>query len=209
MVQGNIVFLNGISSSGKTTIAKAFQELMEEPYFRTGLDHFLDMTHDKFHTISADTNPPLADGFLWVRATGTEPGTEIRIGPAGYKLLAGMYRAIGVLAATGNNIIVDDVLFDRKVLKDAVETLYLHKVLFVGVRCPLEVAEQREKERSDRFPGLARQHFDIVHAHGIYDLEVDTFTLTPPECANQIKQRLENGPTPDAFRRLRDHSGSG
>lgn len=208
-MEGNIVFLNGISSSGKTTIAKAFQELMGEPYFRTGLDHFLDMTHDKFHTVSTDTDPPLVDGFLWVRATGHEPSIEIRIGPAGYRLLAGMYRAIGVLAELGNNLIVDDVLFDRRVLRNAVDTLYLHKVLFVGIRCPLDVAEQREKERGDRFPGLARQHFEIVHAHGTYDLEVDTSTLTAIECASQIKQRLQHGSAPDAFRRLRNNWVSG
>ncbi len=41
-----------------------------------------------------------------------------------------------------------------------------------------------------------------VHVPGIYDLEVDTATMTPAECAELIRQRLEGGPPPTAFRRL-------
>jgi len=41
--------------------------------------------------------------------------------------------------------------------------LHRLRVLFVGVRCPLAVAEQRERERGDRLVGLARGLFDGVH----------------------------------------------
>jgi chloramphenicol 3-O phosphotransferase len=41
-----------------------------------------------------------------------------------------------------------------------------------------------------------------VHIPGIYDLEIDTSVHAPEECAALIRQRLENGPPPDAFRRL-------
>ena len=47
MKQGNIIFLNGTSSSGKTTIAKALQEIMEGYYIHTGIDHFLDAAPGK------------------------------------------------------------------------------------------------------------------------------------------------------------------
>jgi hypothetical protein len=35
-----------------------------------------------------------------------------------------------------------------------------------------------------------------------YDVEVDTSRLSPEECANAIRQRLESGPPPSAFQRL-------
>ena len=44
MEPGTSIFLNGTSSSGKTTVAKALQETMEGPCLRTGLNHFLAMT---------------------------------------------------------------------------------------------------------------------------------------------------------------------
>ena len=42
----------------------------------------------------------------------------------------------------------------------------------------------------------------LVHAHDIYDLEVDTSILTAMECAEQIKERLLNGSPPNAFQQL-------
>src|SRR5213080_3086391 len=41
-----------------------------------------------------------------------------------------------------------------------------------------------------------------VHVPGIYDLEVDTSVLSPTECADAIRRRLDEGPPPSAFRRL-------
>jgi chloramphenicol 3-O phosphotransferase len=41
---------------------------------------------------------------------------------------------------------------------------------------------------------------DEVHWPGIYDIEVDTSLLTPRECAEAIRQRLDLGiPEPSAF----------
>ncbi len=41
-----------------------------------------------------------------------------------------------------------------------------------------------------------------VHIPGIYDLEVDTSLLSPEECAEVIRRRLEDGPPPSAFERI-------
>ena len=204
MKQGNIIFLNGTSSAGKTAIAKALQEVMEGYYIRTGIEHFLDAAPDKIHASSDGKNPSIAEGFLWVFPDGDKRLSEMRVGPAALKLWAGMHGSAAALAATGNDVIVDDVMFDSRVLQEAVNTLHTFNVLFVGVRCPFEVAERRERERGDRNQGLVKAHYDLVHAHGIYDLEVDTSTLTSMECANQIKDRLQNGPAPDALRRIRN-----
>ena len=43
MAPGTIIVLNGASSSGKTSIAKALPEALNEPYLHIGLDAFFDM----------------------------------------------------------------------------------------------------------------------------------------------------------------------
>jgi len=40
MAPGNVVILNGTSSAGKTTIARAVQDAMDEAYVHLGIDHF-------------------------------------------------------------------------------------------------------------------------------------------------------------------------
>jgi chloramphenicol 3-O phosphotransferase len=41
-----------------------------------------------------------------------------------------------------------------------------------------------------------------VHAHGKYDLELDTATASPLECAQRIKEALDNDHPRAAFRQL-------
>ena len=62
---------------------------------------------------------------------------------------------------------------------------------FVGVYCPLAVAEQRERDRQDRTLGQARDHFHKVHTHGLYDLTVDTSQMTTEACATHILAHVQ------------------
>lgn len=133
---------------------------------------------------------------------------EVRIGPTGLRLLAGTYRAIAAFAAAGNDVIVDDVIYDRRVLRSAVEALAGLPVLFVGLRCPREVVERRERERGDRAPGGASAFYDLVHAHGLYDLEIDTSADSPAGCAQRIKEALASGHPREAFPQLRRDLGT-
>lgn len=130
-------------------------------------------------------------------------GVRIESGSAFKRLMAGVHETIAAFALQGNSIIFDHVLLEQEWLLDCLRLLEGVEVLFVGIRCPIEVVEQRERNRSNRFLGQARGHFDIVHAHGIYDLEVDTSVLTPEEAALRIAERAKNGPPGDAFDRLR------
>jgi chloramphenicol 3-O phosphotransferase len=218
MEQGNVVLLNGTSSAGKTSIAKALQEIMAAPYLHTGIDHFLPRVPAKCFVVSDGVSPPADDYFLLVyrgevaRTVAEREGgetvyadgtlAEVRIGPGGLRLLAGMYRGIAALAAAGIDVIVDDVIYDRRVLTVAVAALCDSRVLFVGLHVPREVAEQRERERGDRGPGGAAAFYDLVHAHAIYDLELDTAVATPMECALHIKQALQNEHPRRAVREL-------
>ena len=64
------------------------------------------------------------------------------------------------------------------------------EVVWVGIRCSAEVAEDRNRVRGDRFLGLARAQTAMVHLHTRYDFEIDTTTRTPAEAILELTRRL-------------------
>lgn len=202
MRPATVLLLNGTSSSGKSSIAKSLQAIMDAPFLHTGIDHFLERWPERYHVWSNNPHLPLPEGFHWLTSPDERELHELRIGPVGMQLEIGMYHAVAAFAAAGNHVIVDDVIFDPRTLTVAARVLAPSFAFFIGVRCALEVAEQRERARGDRFPGLVKAHYQQVHRHGCYDLEVDTAQQTPEECARRIKQFLDEGAQPTALRRL-------
>lgn len=154
---GRVVFLNGPPSVGKSATAAALQELLPTPHYYFSLDDYLCGYRDS-HWLADD-------GTLFARMV--EP----------------YLRNIVTLLSFGH-----DVLAEAMVLP-ASQGLYLRlfagqRVTFVGVRCSLEVATRRELQRENRRKGpinLDVPEFTLVHAHGAYDLEVDTSESAPAD----------------------------
>jgi len=108
----------------------------------------------------------------------------------------------------------------RGILTDCARRLAGLPVLFVGVRCPIEVIMARRNagqigregeytvsSATDPIPLPVLRWQRAVHLPGIYDLEVDTSLLSAAECAEAIRQRLSDGPPPSAFARLAEREG--
>lgn len=131
-----IVLLNGVGSAGKSSIARALQTIATEPFLHVQMDAFIDML------------PPAlqdhADGFSFetVLEDG-KPSVVIRSGPVGARAMRGMRHAIAAMAGQGNNLIVDDVIFNEEIA-EYVELLSSFDLHLVGVMAPLEVLEARE-----------------------------------------------------------------
>ena len=89
----------------------------------------------------------------------------------------------------GNNLIVDDALCDGE-MPEYMKLLSASTHL-VGVFAPLDILEERERRRGDRLIGLARWQYGRVHNDVAYDLEIDTSTATPIECAKRIRQKFQ------------------
>ena len=115
-----------------------------------------------------------------------------------------MHHAIAAFAFRGNNVVVDYILFERQWLEELVAVLHGVTVYFVGVRAPLATLEIRERQRTNFPAGVARAHYDVVHKHGIYDLELDTSLRSAQECAEEVRKHISTQPSPTAFRRLRE-----
>ncbi|WP_217593925.1 AAA family ATPase [Cohnella sp. GbtcB17] len=181
MPSGTVIFLNGTSSSGKTSISLELQRILDEPYLHVSVDKFLYML-------------PLD----YLNGSKTAEITK----DAMLNVIKGMHHALPALVATGNNLIVDHVLEERQWLDECVMLLADYKVLFVSVNCSLEELQRRERERGDRNIGLANHQYNLVHTHGIYDLEINTEFNKTHECAQQIKQYLHHTSHLNAFKVL-------
>ena len=175
---GLIIFLNGTSSSGKSSIAKELLPILDDTYFH--------MPVDAFHAMRARKD-----------FTSDELTSVLR------HTWMGFHRAVAGMATAGNNIVVDHVLSEQWRLLDCVALFAPENVVLVGVHCPLSELERREQERGDRPPGLAARQITQVHAHGLYDIECDTSVSSPADCAQQIKDFLPHRPTPTAFEKLK------
>lgn len=198
-----VIFLNGTSSAGKTSLALALQEKLPAHYQHIALDQFRDGMSAAYRGLNAPGGTPGEQGLNVVPVNGKKGSviTEVQFGETGRLVLSGMRRAMVSFAEAGNNIIIDDIILNPEFLDDYLHTMSGLTLYFVGVRCPMDVIEQREAERLGRFPGTAESHFDICHSHGSYDVEVDTSRFSPTECADLVIERMQLPPT--AFDELR------
>ena len=197
MSTGKVIFLNGSSSAGKTTLAIMLQQLLDEPYQHIALDQFRDGMPGRYRGLNSPEGTPgdLGLNIVPMEKNG-EQLTHIRFGEHGEQVLSGMRRAIAAFAVAGNNVIIDDLLFKPEYLEDYAQALHGLKVWLIAVQCDLVTVNERESRRSGRFPGTATSHFHEVHAHNAgYDLEIDTQYESPKVCAQAIVDRLETPPT--------------
>jgi len=136
-------------------------------------------------------------------------GLATEAGAAGRQLATGMHHAIAELSRRGCHVVADHVLVEPAWVAECARLFHNLPAWLVGVHCPLAVLEERERARRDRTLGQAAAQFPRVHAHGVYDVEVDTSRQSPEECARQIIGRMQADEPPRAFRLLWQRSAGG
>ncbi|KWE24577.1 hypothetical protein WL74_16375 [Burkholderia cepacia] len=95
------------------------------------------------------------------------------------------------IAASRFEIVLDLVLRDPAALDACIAALSPRQTFVIGVTCPLDILEQRERARPDRGEGMARSRF----GHPAYSrpcaLRIDTSTCTPEEGARRIRAHVD------------------
>ncbi|MGY1867798.1 MULTISPECIES: phosphotransferase-like protein [Nocardia] len=185
-----VIFLNGTSSSGKTTLARAIQDESHTPFVYWGIDILFSMVPPNW---GGGRDGPLSrDGFWYDRtscAADGDPSVVIRYGHVGRRMLLSACAAAAEFAHRGDHLVIDEMLLTPDLLPIWMDALAGLDVQLVRVTCPLAVAQQRELTRRNE-NGLARGHFRTVHDHGYtYDTIVDTTTGTPAELARAVLRR--------------------
>jgi chloramphenicol 3-O phosphotransferase len=193
---GQIVILNGAPRSGKSSIARAMQDEHGGRWVNLGVD-----------SSRASTPTSLQPG-IGLRPGGERPDLEDAVA----LLYAALYESVAAHARLGLDVVVDVGHHESYskplgILPASAVRLRGLPVLWVGVRCPIEMIWQRRgddwgQRRETAEPHLAtaveRWQRD-VHAHGAYDLEVDTGRRSTLECARAVAARLAAGPPGSAF----------
>jgi chloramphenicol 3-O phosphotransferase len=178
MKKGKVIFLNGTSSSGKSSLATKIQEVSEEKIFHVQIDTFCDMLHEKiFDTDFVNTENLVASI---------------------------MHNFIFSLCKSGENVIVDTVIENQNEhwLKECVDLLYDMPVTFVKVNCPLHELERRELNLGDRNIGQAKYQLSNMNFNDIYDLEVNTYENSTEECVVVIKNQMKLENEESAFKKI-------
>lgn len=180
-----IIFLNGPSSSGKTSIARCLQDKYPTPLVHIGTFTFMDLIHSNFKGIK---NRKTSLGFYFSpKVVNGKKVYQLGRGQYGRKLLKSAFDFIKILAKDNNNLIIEEVISTRKELVNYLSIFKDQQVYFVGVKCPLKIIEERERERGNRIRGQARSVFSKVHPKNRrYDIEINTSKYNPDQCAEII-----------------------
>jgi chloramphenicol 3-O phosphotransferase len=178
---GAVILLNGASSAGKTTVARALQQQLDVPLWHLSIDH--------------------------LRESGAWPMARIRAGEFDWHgtretFFEGFHRAIPAIAAAGNHLVVEHIVETEAWLDRLLTLLDGLDVFFVGVHCPLAELERRERARGDRPIGDARRDFESVHSFVVYDLELDG-TVSVERNVRSLVDAWRRRDRPGAFDRMR------
>jgi chloramphenicol 3-O phosphotransferase len=152
-LSGKIIFINGASSSGKSTLCRALQAQLEEPFWHFSIDHLREAQILPMPRIKS----------------GEFPWAAMRP-----QFFEGFHCCLPALAGAGNSLIIEHIVETEDWMRRLVQLLEPFDVFFVGLHCPLPELERRERERGDRRIGEARADYEITHTFGVYDLEIDS-----------------------------------
>ncbi len=197
---GTIVLLNGAPRSGKSSIARAMQEQLAGTWINLGVD------------VAMAAQPAAIHPGIGLRPGGERPDLE----PLIQQLYGALFDSIAAYARAGTNVVSDLGLHESYsqplgILADAVHRLAGLPVLFIGVHAPLETIMARRNADTrggyyaagDAVPEPVHRWQTAPHAHGLYDLEIDTSVTSPEQAVERIAALLAQWPKPTAFNLLR------
>lgn len=168
MEKGKVVFLNGVTSSGKTTIVDAIQSRSDEFFYVVANDLFEQMIGDNY--LREDYWKYLSEVIIM------------------------MYYTAKLFSDQGKNVLIDGILVERPELRPHFEKV---KDIFDGyplyiieVFCPLEICRQRNIEREDRTEDQSDWQNKIMAEDIPYNCTVNTHLNSPEECADSILEYL-------------------
>ena len=168
MEKGKIIFLNGVTSSGKTSIVEALQERRDVFFYVVANDLFQEMVGEQY----------LEENY-WKYLS---------------EVIILMYHTAKLYSDLGKNVLIDGILVERDEIKPHYEKLMEimkdSPLDIVEVYCPLDICRKRNIERGDRFESQSDEQAELMSKDIQYTMRVDTSVNSPAECAEQIVKTL-------------------
>ena len=168
MDKGRIIFLNGVTSSGKTSIVEALQERDDIFFDVVANDLFQEMVGEKY----------LRENY-WKYLS---------------EVIIMMYHTAKLYSDMGKNVLIDGILVERDEISPhylrLMEILKNNPLDLVEVYCPLEICRKRNIIRGDRYESQSDEQYELMSKNIKYSLNVDTSLYSPAECADMIIKEL-------------------
>ena len=168
MEKGRIIFLNGVTSAGKTSIVEALQDREDVFFYVVANDLFQEMI-----------------GERWLRR---DYWGELS------RVVLLMYRAAKLLSDEGHHVLIDGILVERPDfgghLSKLLDILRDNPLDIVEVACPLDICRARNIARGDRYETQSEEQAALMARDIPYSLRVDTDLYTPKQCAERIVSAL-------------------
>ena len=168
MEKGRIIYLNGVTSSGKTSIVEALQARRDIFFYVVANDLFQEMIGEVY--LKEDYWKYLGEVIIM------------------------MYHTAKLFSDLGKNVIIDSILVERDGIAphyDRMKQILRDNPLdLVEVYCPLDLCRQRNIDRGDRYETQSEEQAELMAAGIQYSLRVDTSRLSPDECADAILKAL-------------------
>jgi len=166
--KGRIIFLNGVTSSGKTSIVEALQERDDIFFYVVANDLFQEMVGEKY----------LRENY-WKYLS---------------EVIIMMYHTAKLYSDMGKNVLIDGILVERDEISPhylrLMEILKNNPLDLVEVYCPLEICRKRNIIRGDRYESQSDEQYELMSKNIKYSLNVDTSLYSPAECADMIIKEL-------------------
>ena len=168
MNKGRIIFLNGVTSSGKTSIVEALQNRDDCYFYVVANDLFEQMIGDRF----------LQEDY-WQHL-----GRVILL----------MYHTAKLFSDMGHDVLIDGILVERTEItphyQQMMDILKDNPLNIVEVACPLDICRERNIARGDRYENQSAEQAAIMARNIRYAMIVHTDKNTPEECAEAIVREI-------------------
>lgn len=170
MENGRIIFLNGVTSSGKTSIVESLQNQEDIFFYVVANDLFQEMVGENY--LCKDYWKYLSEVIIM------------------------MYHTAKLYSDMGKNVLIDGILVEREEIKphysQLLEILKNNPLDIVEIYCPLDICRQRNIIRGDRYETQSQEQYDLMAENIKYSAKVDTSIYSPEECAKKIIKELFN-----------------
>jgi chloramphenicol 3-O phosphotransferase len=96
------------------------------------------------------------------------------------------------LVDDGHNLIIEEVILEKKYLENYENNLKEHQVYFVNINCELDILEKREEARGDRVIGSNyAQYFKMKDLNWKYNLKIDSSHVSALDSAQKILEFIK------------------
>ena len=164
MEKGRIIYLNGVTSTGKTSLTKALQDREDVFFYALSNDLFEETVGERY--LRADYWTYLAEA--------------IRM----------MYHTAKLFSDMGKNVIIDGMILEKEEFRphyqQILEIFADNPLEIVEVYCPLEICRERNIRRGNRGEMQSHYQHQFMNPDVVHSIRVDTHLHDAKACAEKI-----------------------